>query len=219
MTDANTSAPGRSAYGSPLVTTGSERRAREQRDVAVHVTADHLPSTARPSASARRLSRRDDVRARDKQVVSPAKPARGRRRRPATTLARSRAAASRETVHSAATAGRARAGARRSPLRSCAVYRAHDIEAHLLPTNRHSAHEQLIEARHDDIAKEQSCFGRGVSFRSTRAKAATLIGTNRLHGGADPAARDVAAFEELGYDAVYRPTESWSPADDSAHRS
>src|SRR5439155_21902375 len=35
-------------------------------------------------------------------------------------------------------------------------------------------------------------------------QAATLIGTNRLHGGADPAARDVAALEELGDDAVDR---------------
>src|SRR5439155_10780219 len=72
--------------------------------------------------------------------------------------------------------------------------------------------EQLLEAletlaveRHDDITQEQSCLRRGgVLLDRHEQQATTLIGTNRLHGGADPAARHVAALEELGYDAVYR---------------
>src|SRR5207249_1866176 len=88
----------------------------------------------------------------------------------------------------------------------------HDVEAHLLPDRIPTQHiEQLIEAleplavdRHDDIAQEQSCFRRGsVLLDRHEQQAATLIGTNRLHRGADPAARDVAALEELAYDAAY----------------
>src|SRR5205814_3409493 len=84
---------------------------------------------------------------------------------------------------------------------------AHDVEAHLLPDRIAAQHiEQLIEARYDDIAKEQSGFGRGgVLLDRHKQQAVTLIETHRLHGGADPAARDVAALEELGYDAVDRP--------------
>src|SRR5207247_4617386 len=65
--------------------------------------------------------------------------------------------------------------------------------------------EQLIEAHHDDVAEEQTCLRRrAVLLDRHEQQAATLIGTNRLHGGTDPAARDVAALEQLGYDAVYR---------------
>src|SRR3989442_14693676 len=40
-----------------------------------------------------------------------------------------------------------------------------------------------------------------LSLHDALPISATLIGTNRLHGGADPAARDVAALEQLGDDA------------------
>src|SRR5207247_1609659 len=120
----------------------------------------------------------------------------------------------RETVHSA----RLPPPAPARPLADHNVDRAlftsaHDGEAHLPPDRIATQHiEQLIEAletlavdRHDDIAQEQSGVRRGgVLLDRHEQQAATLIGTNRLHGGADPAARDVAALEELGYDAVYR---------------
>src|SRR3989442_5161913 len=43
-----------------------------------------------------------------------------------------------------------------------------------------------------------------LSLHDALPISATLIGLTRLHGGADPAARDVAALEQLGDDAVDR---------------
>src|SRR5207302_7949562 len=83
---------------------------------------------------------------------------------------------------------------------------AQDVEADFLADRIATQHiEQLLEIlesfavdRRDDIAKQQSGLRRGsVLLDRHEQQAVTLIVMDRLHGGADPAARNISALEEL----------------------
>src|SRR6266550_8694790 len=138
---ANTSAPGRSAYGSPHVTAGT--RASGAWSSAMSRSTSRpttVPSTARPSGVSTTAFRAETTCALVTNRSSrQAKPAPCPPSTIATTLARSRAAASpRNTPLGTVTAGRARGAARRSPRRSCAVSRrARRLGAHSSRPNRH----------------------------------------------------------------------------------
>src|SRR6266566_1075992 len=140
---------------------------------------------------------------------------RGRRRRSRPRWREAALPRRRETVHSARLPPAAPARPLADHHFDLALFTgAHDVEAYLFPDRIATQHiEQLVEAletlavdRHDDIAQEQSrCRRRGVLVDRHEQQAATLIGANRLHGGADPADWDVAALEELAHDAADRP--------------
>src|SRR6185437_5896690 len=89
----------------------------------------------------------------------------------------------------------------------------HDIQAHPFAHRIATQHvEQLLEAlealaveRHHDVTKQQTRFGRrGVFLDRDEQQTAALVEPHRLHGGADPAAGDVAALKQLRHDTVDR---------------